>query len=127
MKKGACQFAARCRMSLTTCEVGVKRRAEVDAIKGTYKDGTVILDQPANWPEGSRVQVEPDPTLNFIGMPEEQQGDDPESIRRWLEAFDAIPPLQMTPEEVSEREVWERRMKEFNIEAVRRQMEEWRP
>jgi hypothetical protein len=114
-------------MSLMTCEVRVKRRAEVDAIKGTYKGGTVILDQPANWPEGSRVRVEPDPTLNFIGMPEEQQGDDPESIRRWLEAFDAIPPLQMTPEEVSEREVWERKMREFNIEAVRRQMEEWRP
>ncbi|MCI0364614.1 MAG: hypothetical protein L0219_12060, partial [Phycisphaerales bacterium] len=33
---------------------------------------------------------------------EEEQGDDPESIARWIAAFNAIPPLEMTPEEEAE-------------------------
>ena len=34
-----------------------------------------------------------------LGMSEAEQGDDAESIARWIAEFDAIPPLQMTPDE----------------------------
>lgn len=33
------------------------------------------------------------------GTGEDEQPNDPESIARWLAEFDAIPPLQMTPNE----------------------------
>ena len=29
----------------------------------------------------------------------DEQSDDPQAVARWVAAFDAIPPLQMTPEE----------------------------
>ena len=60
-------------------------------------------------------------------MTEEEQGDDPESIARWIAEFDAIPPLQMTPEEGADMNAWRAKVKAFNIEAVHRQMEEGIP
>ncbi len=35
-------------------------------------------------------------------MTEEEQSNDPEAIARWLAAFDAIPPWQMTAAEEAE-------------------------
>lgn len=70
-------------------------------LTGTIKNGHVVLDTPAVWPEGFRVQVKPLSAVEF-GMTEEEQGDDPESIARWIAAFNAIPPLEMTPEEEAE-------------------------
>ena len=29
----------------------------------------------------------------------DEQSDDPQAVARWVAAFDAIPPLQMTPDE----------------------------
>jgi hypothetical protein len=59
-------------------------------------------------------------------MSEDEQGDDPEAIERWIADVRAIPPLPMTPQEEAHLLAWRRRVKDFNLEAVRRQMEEWR-
>jgi hypothetical protein len=73
----------------------------MNAIKGTWKKGQVVLDAPADWPDGCRVIVEPEAVhaLNGAG---DGQADDPESIAKWLAEFDAIPPWQLTPEEEAE-------------------------
>ena len=68
-------------------------------LTGILKNGRVILDGQADWPEGCRVVVIREPAVQVLGLAEEEQGDDPESIARWIAAFDAIPPLEMTPEE----------------------------
>jgi hypothetical protein len=69
------------------------------AVEGTYKNGQVLIDPPADWPEECRVRIEPiDVTEDDGGLGDEQR-DDPESLARWLAAFDAIPRLEMTPEE----------------------------
>jgi hypothetical protein len=68
-------------------------------LTGILKDGRIILDGQADWPEGCRVVVIREPVAEIPGLPEDEQGDDPESIARWIAAFDAIPPLEMTPEE----------------------------
>lgn len=74
--------------------------AENKVLTGTWKDGRVVLDEPADWPEGSRIVVSPlIPARSTEGGADEQENDDPESIARWIDAFDAIPPLEMTPEE----------------------------
>jgi len=57
-------------------------------------------------------------------MTEEEQGDDPESIQRWIEELRAIPALPITPEQEAALFAWRQKVKEFNVEAVRRQMEE---
>ena len=72
---------------------------ETTTLTGTLKNGQVILDGPADWPEGCRVVVIRGCVPDFVGTTGDEQADDPVSIARWLAAFDAIPPLEMTPEE----------------------------
>jgi hypothetical protein len=92
-------------------------------IKATWQHGQVIPDGPVDWPEGCRLIIEPASMEQITGMTEEEQGDDPESIRRWIEEFDAIGPLPMTPAEEADLVAWRTKVKAFNLEAVRRQME----
>lgn len=66
----------------------------MSAVKATWKNGQIVPDGPVDWPEGRRLLVEPEPLVEFVGMTEEEQGDDPESIARWIAAFDAIPPCR---------------------------------
>ncbi|HUR54859.1 MAG TPA: hypothetical protein VMZ71_12055 [Gemmataceae bacterium] len=68
-------------------------------LHGTVRDGAVILDGPVQLPEGARVEVHPVDDPDRIGIPEEEQGDDPESIARWLVWYDSLQPLIFTPEE----------------------------
>jgi hypothetical protein len=60
-------------------------------------------------------------------MTEEEQGDDPEAIRRWIDELRATPALPMTPEQEAALLAWRQKVKEFTVEAVRRQMEEGIP
>jgi hypothetical protein len=72
----------------------------MSAIRGTIQDGKVILDTPANWPNGKRVfVVDPEGDDGLVMLSEEEQGTDPESIARWLAWYDALEPLVMTPED----------------------------
>jgi predicted DNA-binding antitoxin AbrB/MazE fold protein len=93
-------------------------------ISATWKNGCVVPDGPVDWPEGCRLRIQPAFVEELTGMTEEEQGDDPESIRRWIEEFDAIPPLPMSPEEEAELIVWRAKVKAYNLEAVRRQVKE---
>ncbi len=70
-----------------------------EALTGTVKNGQVMLDSPAQWPEGCRVVVMRATLSEPLGATGDEQADDPESISRWITAFDAIPPLEMTAEE----------------------------
>jgi hypothetical protein len=62
-------------------------------LKGTWKNGQVILDNQADWPDGCRVVVTRECAPDPPGTTEDEQADDPESITRWLAVFDAIPPV----------------------------------
>ena len=66
---------------------------------GTYKNGLVILDDNADFPDGSRVRVEPVGEEESLGMREEDWPDTPEAIEEWLKWYDSLEPLIMTPEE----------------------------
>ena len=57
-------------------------------------------------------------------MTEDEQSDDPEMVRRWIEDLRSIPPVPDTSEQEAKRVAWEERMRVFNIEAVRQQFEE---
>ncbi len=104
----------------------------MNAIRGTIQNGKVVFDAPPNWPEGKEVlvvdpaeankSVPPVPPVPM--MTEEEQGDDPESIARWLTAFDAIPVAKTSPFDDPAVVAWRETMRRFNIEAVRKQMQE---
>jgi hypothetical protein len=44
----------------------------MNAIRGTFKNGQVVLDGPADWPEGCRLRIAPEPA-------EAADGDTPET------------------------------------------------
>ena len=74
----------------------------MSAIRGTIQDGKVVFDTPPDWPDGTPVEVEPVRSSERIGISEEEQGDDADSITRWLAWLDSLEPLKMTPEEEAE-------------------------
>jgi hypothetical protein len=102
----------------------------MSAIRGTIQDGKVVFDVPPGWPEGKEVfVVDPDPAKSTAVPPvpmmtDEDQGDDPESIARWLAAFDAIPVAASSPLDDPAVVAWREAMRRHNIEAVRKQMQE---
>ena len=74
----------------------------MSAIRGTYRNGQVILDgpPPADWPDGAEVRLElVDPVSD--DDPDGLLGTDPESIARWLAWYESLKPF-LTEEEDAE-------------------------
>jgi hypothetical protein len=74
----------------------------MNAVRGTYTNGRIVLEAPADWPEGCPVLVEPLPQQTTVGIREEDWPDTPEKIAAHLALMDRIEPLEMTPEEEAE-------------------------
>lgn len=93
------------------------------AIRATWKDGRIVPLDPIDWPDGTQLFIEPhisnEPPL---GLREDQWRDDPQSIAEWNAWVDTIEPLEYTKDEIRAHEEFEAKMREFNIEAVRREM-----
>jgi hypothetical protein len=71
-----------------------------NTLTGTWKNGQVILDSPADWPDGCRVIVEPIPDeAETLGITEQLWPQSPEAIKKWLAWFDSIEPIETTAEE----------------------------
>ena len=108
----------------------------MNAIKSIVKNGQISLCVPAEWPDGAEVLIRLVPTPaeddnletdDLTGMTEENQGSpDPESIRRWLAEFDAIPPLQMTPAEEAAWQAARKSQREFELATFDQRAEQLR-
>jgi hypothetical protein len=99
----------------------------MSTIKATWRSGQVQLDGPANWPDGRRLVVSDDPLPDIEFMSEAEQSDDPEAIEQWIKNLELLPAPAITPAQQEELAAWRKKMKEFNLDAVRRQMEEGIP
>jgi hypothetical protein len=87
-----------------------------NTMTGTWKEGQIILDEPADWPDGCRLTVEPiSSQVEAIGITEEQWPRTPEGIAEWIEWFDSIEPIEMTPEEEAEWQAALAAQKAFEI------------
>jgi hypothetical protein len=97
----------------------------MDAIKATIRSGRLELQAPSDWPDGTEVLIEPMKGLEEkIGIDESEWRDDPTSLADWEAWLKTIEPLEFTPEEVLSMADFDERMREYNLEAVRRQMRE---
>lgn len=95
----------------------------MNAIRATWTNGRIVPTDPVDWPEGSKLLVEPVISdTEGIGLAEEDWRDDPQSIANWIAWVDTIEPLELSDEERTEAERYRAEQKQFNIEAVRRQM-----
>jgi hypothetical protein len=97
----------------------------MNAIRAVWTNGQIVPAGPVDWPEGSELLVEPiSPGGEKIGLAEEEWRDDPEAIAAWVEAVEKIEPQVWAGEE---REAYQRyceASRQFNVNAVRKQMEE---
>jgi hypothetical protein len=85
------------------------RRGTMSTIKAIVRGGRLEVDVPAEWVEGTEVEIHP------VGR--ESRAEDgalpPEEIARILAAMDRMIPFELTPEEEAE------------IEAQRQKQKEW--
>jgi hypothetical protein len=97
----------------------------VVAARGVWQKGQIVLEDQVDWPEGCEVVVEPLPNGPFkIGIDESEWRDDPASIADWEAWIKTIEPLELTPEEELNFSRFREQMRQYNIEAVRRHMEQ---
>lgn len=83
------------------------------AITVIVKNRQVVVEVPADWPEGCEVVIEPVPTETAVGMREEDWPATPEGVAALLQRWDEREPLEMTPGEEAEWQAARRAQKEF--------------
>ena len=84
----------------------------------------VELLAPPDWPEGTEVLIEPAvPVTERIGIDESEWRDHPAALADRESWIRTIEPLEYTPEEAASMAEFDERMRQYNIEAVRQQME----
>src|SRR5436190_918689 len=97
----------------------------MDVIKATVRQGRLDLEAPADWPDGTEVLIEPTTAPSEkIGIDESEWRDDPASLADWDAWIPTIEPLEFTPEEAEKMAEFDHQMRRYNLEAVRRQMEQ---
>jgi hypothetical protein len=96
----------------------------MDAIKATVRQGRLELEAPPEWPDGTEVLIEPTAPSEKIGIDESEWRDDPESLADWEAWIQTIEPLEFTLEEARTMAEFDEQMRQFNLKAVRRCMEQ---
>jgi len=78
--------------------------AYVNQVTGTYRNGTVVLDEPVDWPEGIHVEVvcESDAhgAAEDVCLDGSAWQNSPEAIQTWNDWFDSLEPV-FTGEELA--------------------------
>ncbi len=97
----------------------------MNAIKATVVHGRVELKAPPDWPDGTEVLIEPTMAPDRkIGIDESEWRDDPESLADWEAWINTIEPFEFTADEANRIADFAEQMRQYNVEAVRRQMHE---
>ena len=90
----------------------------MSTVRGRYYDGKVILDTPVDWADGIPVQVSP--SIEKIGMSEDEWPTTPEGIDELLRRMD-FEPVELTPEEEAEWLAARKAVKKYTIEKMEQQ------
>lgn len=91
-------------------------------IRGTYIDGKIVLDAPAEWPEGTRVEV----SLEYDtskGMRDEDWPTTPEGIEALVRRMDLREVPEGEPFDLGSDPEWDRRVKEYSLEKEARNLD----
>jgi hypothetical protein len=85
----------------------------------------IEIAAPDELPDGTEVLVDVMPvSRDMIGIDESDWRDDPEALADWDAWIKTIEPIELTAAETLAHERFEAEFERFNIEAVRKQMEE---
>lgn len=102
--------------------------------KGVIQGGQVVVSEPIDLPDGSEVTIlggednglapDDDEMAAIDFMTEDEQSDDPEAVEQWVDDLRSIPSVPENSEKEAEWRAWDEKLRQFNIEAVRKQFEE---
>ena len=90
----------------------------MNAIRATLQDGRIEPESPIPFPNGTPLLVQYQPLSEKIGLEESEWKDDAEALADWEQWLGSLEPIEFA-EEISFDEAF----RQFNIEAVRKQME----
>jgi len=69
----------------------------VKRVTGTYRNGTVILDEAVDWPEGTHVDVVSNhglqPAAEDVCLDGSLWDDSPDAVERWISWFGSLEPV----------------------------------
>ena len=100
----------------------------MSTVKATVHGGRIEVMAPDELPDGTEVLVEVTSLARGrIGIRESEWRDDPEALADWDWWIERIEPIELSPEERADHEQFEAEFRRYNIEAVRKQMEEGGP
>jgi len=91
-------------------------------VKAIWKNGAVVLSDKVDWPDGLRLIVAEDSLSDIAFMTEEEQDDNPDAVEMWINDIKSMPTISSELAEQPDQAAWTRKMKDFNVDAVRRQM-----
>ena len=94
------------------------------AIRATVNSGRLDLTAPPEWPDGTQVLIESAATNKLVGIDDAQWRDDPDSLADWDAWIKTIEPLEFTSEEETRIDRFDQQMRLYNVDIVRRQMQE---
>ncbi len=94
----------------------------MNAVNAVWTNGRILPSEPVDWPEGVQLRVEPVTEPGQIGLDESNWSDSPQALADWEAWVKTIEPLEFTEEEEQSLERYREQVRQFNIEAVRRQM-----
>ena len=94
-------------------------------IKTTIRNGWIELRAPEELPDGTEVLVEVSPILPpKIGLAESEWRDDPEALADWDAWLKTLAQGELIGKTIVEPDEFDEVFRKYNIEAVRRQMQE---
>jgi len=97
----------------------------MSTIKTTIKNRRIELKAPDELPDGTEVLVDVTPVSpETVGIDESEWRDDPDALADWDAWLRTIESVELTPEEETANDRFEKEFHRFNVEAVRKQMEE---
>ena len=94
----------------------------MNPIKATWINGKILPAEPVDWPEGSELIVALVATPGKIGLDEAEWRDDAEALAAWDAWLPTVEPLVLTDEERAAFASYREEFRNYNLEAVRRQM-----
>ncbi len=95
----------------------------MSVVRGKVTDGRIEPPVPADWPEGAEFDVHL--ANQPIGVSEEEQGDDPESITRWLAWMETVRPF-LSPGDEARWQAARQSRKEYNLSKSHERADELR-
>ena len=91
-------------------------------IRTVIHDRRIDAPAPDDIPDGTEVIIELVPVHQKIGLDESEWRDDPQALADWAEWLDTIEPISF-----AEPDAFDDAFRQFNVEAVRKEMLEERP